>query len=59
VLALGPVNAAEYDHELANWFSPDQIRRMYLNNPQWATIEQELYGNLYEIREPAPAGESA
>jgi hypothetical protein len=57
VLALGAVNQAEYDHEPANWFSPDQMRRMYLSNPSWAALEQELYGSLYEIREPAPAGD--
>ena len=50
---LGTVNMARYDHEIDNWFSPAQIRRMYLNNPSWATIEQELYGALYE---PAGAG---
>jgi hypothetical protein len=54
VLALGAINRAEYDHEPGTWFSPDQVRRMYLNNPAWATIEQELYGSLYAIREPAP-----
>ena len=49
VEALGPVNSAEYDHELARWFTPDQVRRMYLNNPSWATVEQELYGDLCEL----------
>jgi hypothetical protein len=48
VRALGPVNTAEYDREIENWFTPEQIRRMYLNNPSWATLEQELYGYLYE-----------
>lgn len=48
---LGAVNMAEYDHEVANWFNPEQIRRMYLNNPSWATVEQELYGELF-----VPAG---
>jgi hypothetical protein len=56
VQELGGVNAAQYDHELAKWFSPDQVRRMYLNNPCWATIEQELYGELYLAEEPAAAG---
>jgi hypothetical protein len=51
---LGAVNKADYDHELAHWFSPEQIGRMYLNNPSWATLEQELYGDLYL---PAGAGE--
>jgi len=50
---LGPVNMASYDHEVDNWFSPEQVRRMYVNNPSWATLEQELYGALYE---PAGAG---
>jgi hypothetical protein len=48
---LGPVNMAEYDHEVANWFSPAQITRMYLNNPSWATVEQELYGALPDVVE--------
>jgi hypothetical protein len=55
VLALGPVNSAEYDRELANWFTPEQVERMYLNNPSWATLEQELYGDLYEAEAPADA----
>lgn len=51
VMALGPVNSAEYDHQLARWFTPEQVRRMYVNNPHWATLEQELYGNLYELED--------
>jgi hypothetical protein len=47
---LGAVNMAEYDREVPNWFSPAQVERMYLNNPSWATVEQELYGSLYEPR---------
>ena len=53
VIDLGPVNQARYDHEIANWLTADQIRRMYVNNPVWATIEQELYGDLYELPERA------
>jgi hypothetical protein len=49
VKARGPVNMAYYDHKLANWFSPEQVRRMYLNNPTWATVEQEVYGGLLEL----------
>ncbi len=55
VLELGAVNAASYDHEIANWFSADQIRRMYLSNPWWARIERELYGSLYELPAQATA----
>ena len=57
VMALGPVNTAEYDHELASWFTPEQMRRMYLNNPSWATLEQELYGDLYELEDERRAAE--
>jgi hypothetical protein len=59
VMALGQINQAEYDHQVASWFSSDEIARMYLNNPSWATVEQELYGGLYEIGELSPAGKSA
>jgi hypothetical protein len=47
---LGPVNMAEYDHRIANWFTPAQIERLYLNNPTWATIEEELYGGPLELQ---------
>jgi hypothetical protein len=59
VLDVGAVNTADYDHEIAHWFSPEQLRRMYLNNPSWATVEQELYGTLYEPPEPIAATWSA
>jgi hypothetical protein len=49
VAALGPINSAEYDHETRHWFSPEQIGRMYLNNPNWATVEHELYGGLMKL----------
>lgn len=55
VAALGPVNSAEYDRDLELWFTPEQIRRMYLNNPCWATLEQEQYGGLHEPGGPAVA----
>jgi hypothetical protein len=47
VESLGAVNRNTYDHDLDTWFTPAQIERMYLNNPLWATLEQELYGDLY------------
>lgn len=51
------VNAHEYDHELASWFTPEQIERMYERNPVWAGLEEELYGGLYRP-ELAPGGTS-
>ena len=59
VEALGPVNSAEYDHELAGWFTSGQIRQMYLNNPCWATLEQEQYGGLHEPGATAAVGETS
>ena len=59
VRALGPVNSAEYDRELANWFTPEQVQRMYVNNPSWATLEQELYCDLYEAAAAAGVGRSS
>jgi hypothetical protein len=49
VLRLPMVNAHDYDHDLASWFTPDQIDRMYERNPAWAAVEQELYGDLFTL----------
>jgi hypothetical protein len=46
---LPMVNAHEYDHGLASWFTPEQIDRMYERNPVWAGLERELYGRLFEL----------
>jgi hypothetical protein len=46
IAALGRVNALEYDHDVSHWFTPDQIRRLYRNNPLWASVEERLYGDL-------------
>jgi hypothetical protein len=43
VLSFGMINAGRYDHDLANWFTPEQRERLYKNNPLWAAIERELY----------------
>ena len=47
--ALGAVNMAEYDHQIGSWFTPEQVQRMYVNNPAWATVEHELYGGLVDL----------
>jgi hypothetical protein len=44
--AVGRRNAANYDHDLATWFSAAQIRQMYERNPLWAGIERSAFGNL-------------
>lgn len=47
---LGPVNTHEYDKDLANWFGPDLIERMYAANPRWAALEREIYGDTFRPR---------
>ena len=48
VAELGPVNLRSYDHEVDNWFTREQVKRMYERNPNWARLEREIYGDLYE-----------
>jgi hypothetical protein len=43
---LGERNALQYDHDIFHWFTPRQIETMYRNNPLWASVEREVYGNL-------------
>lgn len=52
---LEMVNAMEYDHDVMGWFSQAQIKRMYRNNPLWASIEAEIYPDLapWQLR-PTP-----
>jgi hypothetical protein len=45
------VNELDYDHELSHWFTAEQIRRLYRNNPVWAGIERSLYAELVELPE--------
>jgi hypothetical protein len=44
---IGPVNTHDYDKDVSNWFTPDLIERMYAANPVWATLEREIYGDVY------------
>jgi hypothetical protein len=46
IATFGPVNAFEYDHEIAHWFTPEQVRMLYARNPVWAAIEERVYGDL-------------
>jgi len=38
------INVLDYDHELAHWFTPEQIANMYKRNPFWSAIEEQVYG---------------
>jgi hypothetical protein len=46
VRAFERVNALEYDHDVSHWFTPEQVRRLYRNNPHWASLEERVYGDL-------------
>jgi hypothetical protein len=43
---LGMINANAYDHDLGHWFTKEQVTRLYERNPLWASVEQEVYGEL-------------
>ncbi len=43
---IGQVNAIGYDHDLTHWFTPAHVRRMYERNPLWASVEEQVYGDL-------------
>lgn len=42
-----------YDHDVTNFFTVDQIRRLYDHNPLWAQAEREVYGGLAVLDETA------
>jgi SAM-dependent methyltransferase len=48
VARLTPVNTMQYTRDIAEWFTREQIKAMYVNNPLWASVEQEVYRS--EIR---------
>lgn len=50
VLELGAVNEGAYDRELSHWFTPEQIETLYRTNPDWAALEERLYGGLLSLR---------
>lgn len=35
---------ADYDHDVYNYWSPDEIAILYKNNPIWSEIEKKHYG---------------
>jgi len=43
------INVLEYDHDITHWFTPEQVRRLYRNNPLWASVEERIFGDLAVI----------
>lgn len=46
VHAVGRVNEGGYPHELVRQFTGEQLARLYAINPEWASIERRVYGEL-------------
>jgi len=44
VHAVGRLRALEYDHDVARWFTPAQVERLYERNTRWAALEERVYG---------------
>jgi hypothetical protein len=47
VRQVGRVNSLDYDHQVSRWFTPAQIEQLYRSNPVWASVEEQVYGNVY------------
>ena len=42
-------NANQYSHRIEDFFSKNDLTRIYNNNPAWTTWEEEIYGNTRKI----------
>jgi hypothetical protein len=49
------VHEVAYDNEPLHWFTPEQIRVMYENNPLWHAVEREAYKEWPRIPGPGEA----
>jgi hypothetical protein len=46
IASFDSVNVLDYDHDIRHWFTPEQVRLLYRNNPLWASVEERVYGDL-------------
>jgi hypothetical protein len=46
ITTFDSVNTLDYDHDIGHWFTPEQVQRLYRNNPLWASVEERVYGDL-------------
>ncbi len=54
---LEPIHVKDfnsYDHEISKYWTSDEIKIIYKNNPLWASVEKEVYGDL--LYESYPLG---
>ena len=45
-IATVPYVAKDYDHDIRNRFTPEQLREMYEGNPTWTGVEMAVYGSI-------------
>ena len=43
------VNAQHYDHQVYDWFTPEQIALMYTTNSLWASREVKVFGSIMSV----------
>jgi hypothetical protein len=39
---------AKYNHDVFAHFTPEEVAILYKNNPHWASIEEQVFGNLIQ-----------
>lgn len=35
-----------YDHDISKWLTEEQVKRLYENNPYWASVEEKCYRSV-------------
>lgn len=56
VRSMQPKNTGDYQKELDEWFSRDELARIYESNPMWTALEREVYGAaLIDLDAPGQA----
>ena len=54
ILGFGQKNTGAYNREVDHWFSAAHIALMYRSNPEWAAVEERVYGQtLADDAKPA------
>jgi hypothetical protein len=47
LLAVPTKGQRDYNHNVLDFFTPDQIAAVYARNPIWSAVETNVYGGLY------------
>ena len=46
IRGIGRINFNVYTRSLDEWFTPEQIEKLYAHNPRWREVEESVYGSL-------------